>query len=342
MNESEFASLVAAIQRNCDIADARHAREATLCTYLLEMREFYRWQRGIPFGESLPRAAVGAWINAREAQWESLQEAEFVLLPLAGATWDPFAVEEINGLLAPHGLVYGAGIGRFGRPHFFLARRVRCERDDGLTILVAGDEYARDLSALPAALQRETVIVRQQALAQWLWGKIEAWQMKRQPGAMARALAVYDFAADREQAFARMLEAETESVILHERGEHSAARLLGIAWEERLVCSSCRRAEALMRAVRDHLADCLVTLPTLLEREAWPSLWFWQANCDGMRRALSPRFAAAVFESGAKQELLALVGEGAAHFERLARRLLASREEEIEAMALAPQEIAFA
>ena len=34
---------IEAVQRNCHIADARHAREMTLCTYLLEMREFFRW-----------------------------------------------------------------------------------------------------------------------------------------------------------------------------------------------------------------------------------------------------------------------------------------------------------
>ena len=42
------------------------------------------------------------------------------------------------------------------------------------------------------------------------------------------------------------------------------------------------------RAARDHLADCLVTLPVLLEREAAASLHFWFANLDGMRQALFP------------------------------------------------------
>jgi hypothetical protein len=49
-----------------------------------------------------------------------------------------------------------------------------------------------------------------------------------------------------------------------------------------------RHAELLARAVRDHLADCLVTLPTLLKREAIGSLHFYLANLSGLRRALFP------------------------------------------------------
>ena len=41
-----MAALVQAVQTNCDIADARHARDVSLCTYLLGMREFYRWECG--------------------------------------------------------------------------------------------------------------------------------------------------------------------------------------------------------------------------------------------------------------------------------------------------------
>jgi len=54
-----------------------------------------------------------------------------------------------------------------------------------------------------------------------------------------------------------------------------------------------RRSELVARAVRDLLADCLVTLPALLERNATASLDFWFSNFDGMRRALDPQLAEA-------------------------------------------------
>ena len=53
--------LIAAVQTNCHIADARHAADMTLCTYLLQMREFHRWERGLGFAATLARDEVGAF-----------------------------------------------------------------------------------------------------------------------------------------------------------------------------------------------------------------------------------------------------------------------------------------
>ena len=283
-----FAPLLAAVQRNCDIADARHAREVTLCTYLLEMREFYRWEQELPLGAPPPRDEVGRWINEREARWEELADQDYVPLPLAGDRVDPFEAAAVNASLLPEGLVYGAGIGRFHKPHFFLGRLDRVETHDGLSVLVCDCEYARDITAVPAALQGRTVIVRREAMRQWLWEKVEAWSMKRTPGAMARALEAYGYGDDPATALARMSERETETLILHERGEHAAGRLLGPDWEAMLAGCSKRRPELLARAVRDNLADCLVTLPVLVARDDPASLHFWFANFDGMRRELFP------------------------------------------------------
>jgi hypothetical protein len=126
-------------------------------------------------------------------------------------------------------------------------------------------------------------------------------------------------------ALERMAEAETAVVILHERGEYAAGLALGAAWEDMLAGLQQRRAELLARAVRDHLADCLVTLPALVERAAWPSLHFWCANLDGMRRELCPTLVAAGEDWAATQDpapLLAAAAAGARHWRELALRLL--------------------
>ncbi len=54
--------LVEAVQLNRAVADARRAADLTLCTYLLEMREFYRWERGMvsPSSCRAPRSANGS------------------------------------------------------------------------------------------------------------------------------------------------------------------------------------------------------------------------------------------------------------------------------------------
>jgi hypothetical protein len=93
-----------------------------------------------------------------------------------------------------------------------------------------------------------------------------------------------------------------------------------------------------MRAVRDNLADCLVTLPALIARQAGPSaspsLLFWFANFDGMRRELWPELAAFDFtELGAGDTALPeIVQRGAGHWEAVARRLLALDEQAVAAL----------
>jgi hypothetical protein len=285
--------LVDAVQTNCHIADARHAGDLTLCTYLLEMFELYRWEQGMALTEQPLRAEVGKWLVEREALWESLADSHFMPLLLERQGFEPFAAAALNDLLAPHGLVYGAGIGRFGKPQFFLAQLMREERRNDVRILVAGREYARDLTGTPAALLGSTIYLRQESLKRWLWQKYQAWALRKPDGAFKATLQAYGFAADPLVALDRMAEAESETLILHELGEHAAGRLLGEDWATMRADLSRRRAELFLRAVRDNLADCLVTLPTLLERKASTSVHFWFSNFDGMRRELFPRLGAA-------------------------------------------------
>ncbi len=78
-------------------------------------------------------------------------------------------------------------------------------------------------------------------------------------------------------------------MILHEIGEGLAERLLGRDWKDMIASFTRKRPEILARAVRDNLADCLSTLPGLIERDAQCSLHFYFANFEGMRRTLFPR-----------------------------------------------------
>ena len=95
--------LVEAVQTNCHIADARGAADLTLCIYLLQMRELYRWEQGIAALQPLPRDDVAEWLAAREALWAELEARDFAPLPLAGQGFDPFDVAGINAQLRPHG-----------------------------------------------------------------------------------------------------------------------------------------------------------------------------------------------------------------------------------------------
>jgi len=289
-----LATLAAAVQRNCDLADAHHADGKSLCTYLLGMREYFRWETRLPPGQAPERAALSRWIAQREARWELLREdgaAGFAPLPIAEGI-DPFDDERVNRHLVGQEVVYGAGVGLFGAPLFFLARRESDHFRDGARVIVAGAELARGFVAAPAVSRGDTVIIRRDALRRWLWTRIEAAQREPADNAFGTALRAYGDPAD-AATVERMAQGETETLILHELGELKAGGLLGAEWEAMLAGIGDRRTELLVRAVRDLLADCLVTLPALIERQADTSLHFWRASFDGLRRVLDPDLAAA-------------------------------------------------
>jgi len=332
MNSADLARLVEAVQTNCHIADARHAADMTLCTYLLQMREFFRWESGQPFGAELARDAVGTWIAQRESLWLSLEEQPFVPLPCArlADALDPFDVAAINTLLLPAGLLYGAGLVGAERPVFFLAELHAQTRREGLELMTAGRELARGLIAPPAALGRwgegQAILIRRESMARWCWEKFEAFKLRRPAGSAFHAVVeAYGLDHDFEAALPRWLDEQGEAVLLHELGEYRAGQWLGPDWPAMRLSLPTRRADLYARAVRDHLADLEVTLPTLLERDASASIHFWFASYDGMRELLFPSLASAYQGWRGGDGGLALrraIERGRPHFRRLAQRAI--------------------
>lgn len=289
--DGDIAALVHAVQYNCDVSDARHAREGALCTYLLGMRELYRWSVGAPAGALLDRNAVGAFIATREAAWDTLFDAaaSYRDLPLDAGV-GAFDEAKIDAALRSRRLAYGGGIGRFGAPVFFLAERLRETVHAGVTVVYAGAELARGIVAPPALSRGKRAVVRTDAMRRWLWTRAESAAPRAVPTGLAALLAAHG--GTTADAIERVVADQADTLALHEVGEVRAGELLGGDWEQMLSALADRRAESLVRAVRDLLADCLVTLPALVEREAAPSLRFWFANLEGLRRSLSPRLAA--------------------------------------------------
>jgi len=352
--------LVGAVQTNCHIADARHAADMTLCTYLLQMREFFRWERGEAFGVPLARDAVGSWIAERESLWTELEAQAFQPLPVggdgldAGDLLDPFDVAAVNARLAPLGLLYGAGLVGAQRPVFFLAESLGTLWREGLPVQVAGRELARGLVAPPAALDSAgdpaTIVLRRESLARWCWEKFEAFSLRRSPGGPFQAV-VQAHALEQgfDAALPRWLDELSEAVILHELGEHRAGQRLGPRWAQMRLSLPSRRADLHARALRDHLADLGLTLPTLLDRAAATSIHFWFANFDGLRELLFPGLKQAYLrwqrgDGGAA--LRQAIDAGNAHFDALAGQVLELHLHEgaragpaIESLLTAPQAV---
>src|SRR3990172_9006191 len=115
--------LIEAVQRNCDIADARYGREATLCIYLLQMRELYCWEHELPLAAQPPHDALADWLSAREAKWSTLEGRDFEALALGERRFAPLDAARLNRELLPPRLVYGAGAGRVPAQHHLRAAR---------------------------------------------------------------------------------------------------------------------------------------------------------------------------------------------------------------------------
>ncbi|MGA8148454.1 MAG: Sfum_1244 family protein [Gallionellaceae bacterium] len=318
---------IAAVQTNCDIADARHARDMSMCNYLLAMRDFYRWERQIPFVQPLNKGDIRDWLSQREAKWNEVEEINYLPIPVAGNDYDHFDTAAINCALKEHGLVYGSGYGNWGRPHFFLGQLLRCEKSHNISILVSGHEYARNMAAPPAALNRDTVFLRIDAMQRWLLDKVEVWELNKGNSALKATLDCYESGEDVESKLALIAEQEGDTLILHELGEAMAGKMLGETWHEMLSSFQSRRHELLARAVRDNLADCLVTLPELIERDKTCSLHFYFSNFDGLRRGLFPSLAYAYdhwHKDGDILELQNAIEAGYTHWLRVAQDLVSA------------------
>lgn len=286
--DNAFRPLLAAVQKNCNISDALHAGDYTLCVYLLKMREYFRWEKGYGFSATLPHADVGSWLKEREQLWETLEDEPFAALPVAHAEHDPFDAQRINQALNPHGLVYSAGLGQYGRPHFFLAKLEQRQEHEKFTVLIAADEFARDLTAPPAMSLGNTIFVRRESLRRMIWEKIEEWRWNKLDNPMGRAIHCYDFDQDTETALNQMTDDQISTLLLHEIGEVMAHDHLGDAWEEMLSGLPRSRIEILLRAIRDHLADSLSTLPALIAENATTKIHFYIAMLTNLRKSLAP------------------------------------------------------
>ncbi|MCK5727369.1 MAG: hypothetical protein KAH22_11160 [Thiotrichaceae bacterium] len=285
--DKEIQQLSKVIQTNCHIADARHATDYTLCVYLLKMREMCRWEQGQSFNVALSIDDVGDWLTEREGLWDDLEEQDYQSYSLKGQVYKPFDHAELTKILNKKGLVYNAGLGIRCRPHFFLAELLSTEQEGELTIYIAGKEYARDMVAPPAMAQGNTIFIRRESIRRMLWEKVEEWRMSGLDNPIGRAAVYYNFDTDVESALDVMADIEIKTIIAHEKGELAVGKLLGSEWLDMLNALPHGHAEFMLRAVRDHLADALVTLPLLLSEANPACLHFYFGNMTDLRKKMA-------------------------------------------------------
>ncbi len=294
--------LTRAIQRNCDISDARFGAGYSLCTLILKLRNLYKWQQGLkPWDEPEP-AVVLDWIEAQEAYWQEIIDEPCQALPVNGKALDPYALTAVNAGLGGHRLYYGAGYGRSLKALFFLAEVRERLTVAGCPVLILGRELARELSAPFAMLQEGQIIIRREPLLSFFWDQIQELQaVTRLPlrhalqghGVVGADLTL-DQGALRDQ-LETIVESEIPIFIHHEIGEHRETGLGSATLQGLVAAFADTPVELVARGVKDILADTHPQgmLSFIIQERRQASLSFYLGFLDGMRRLLFPEIGPA-------------------------------------------------
>jgi len=326
----DIQSLINNVQLNCHISDARHAGNYTLCVYLLKMREFYRWERQHTFSDRLSSDDIGDWITDREALWQDIENENFQLITIADNKYDPFDSHNINQYLLSEQLIYSGGYGVKHKPHFFLADLENKETVNDYTIYISGKEYARDLTSPPAMSHNKTIYIRRESFKRLIWERTDEWRWNKPENAMARAIRCYDFDNNLENALSEMTDNELDAAVLHEIGEIQAGEKLD-GWHQMMSDITFTQAEIMARAVRDHYADTLHTLPTLIEDNNQASIHFYFANLTNMRKHIFPSLMDAYKRWCDSKDIYAIertVTSSLGHWQSIAKQMLALHQQD--------------
>jgi hypothetical protein len=287
----DIKKLIDQIKFNCNLSDARFWGYYSICGLLLRMRELYKSEKGLKPWERVPADDVSRWIGERERLWQSLETEDFQSIEIDDRKYDPFEVEAINKLLNREGFLYGAGLGTFGKPTFFLSLLKEKREILDYNLFIAGDELCRDLSTSIAMLQGICIFLRTEPLGIILWEKVEEMRSRNFKGLLDRAFSFYRIGNESGPSILyedikTIADDISEIFIYHEVGEAVEDRypqLQGLATDDRWL-------ELHLRGIKDLLADTSDRGPLklIIERRDERLLCFYLLFLDGIRRSLFP------------------------------------------------------
>ncbi|MEJ5329919.1 MAG: Sfum_1244 family protein [Desulfobaccales bacterium] len=291
-----LSPLLAQVRHNCHLASSAQAGYYSLCGFLLRLRALYKWEQGWPPWREPEPEAVLEWVAGVESAWEALEDAPLADLEVQEETFGPFEIEALNARLQSLGLAYGAGYTRGLAPTFFLGELLERRQEDGLTILILGDEWARDLDGTPALRQGSLIYARRQALEYYLWDRLSD-PAQQGDARVAAALAAFGLelhrlVADPEryrEGFRDLAAVELETYIRHEIGEAQDTEL-GEAFPLLLELFPQTRIELWLRGLKDALADVHEAgrLAYIIERRLLASAALFFAFQPGLYPLLLP------------------------------------------------------
>lgn len=280
------------IRFNCDVTDAKHAGIYSVCGLVMRLRDLYKWEHRLPPWQEDAPESVLAWIGDKETLWETLMESEFRALSLNGKRFDAFDAADINPLIRPLNLFYGAGYAQSLKPTFFLADIEDTLSIEDMTVRILGKEHARDLLTLPAFSQDGEVVLRTEAGRMYLWDQIlYLGNTGRRAFEFAiRKSGLKDSDPDTLQRhFDVIWEIQRNIYIRHELGEMEDTLFDRDIWQAMLVAYPHTAVELYIRTLKDLLADTSEngTLADLIRHRNAAGLGLYMAFGNGITRMLT-------------------------------------------------------
>jgi len=297
----EAEPIINQVTQNCCISDSRHAGLFSVCGLALRLRDLYKWENGLDPWVEGDSSEVLEWIGDKEEKWDKLEEKDFHEITILGIKYDPFDAKEINRVLEPHGLFYGAGYVQSLKPTFFLAFLEDKKQIEGYTVYILGRELSRDLLTLPALSQDDRILIRKESARIILWNQMF---FVKKSGRHALRFALENYGIEEQDPktlqrnLERILEAEMETYIYHELGEIRDTVFDRDMWREIIATFTHTPIELLSRTVKDLLADTNAygTLRYITRERKTASISFYVAFIDGLRKELFPELVEAFGE----------------------------------------------
>jgi len=292
MQPLEVNQFKSGVRFNCSVTDAKHAGIYSVCGLVMRLRDLYKWEHRLPPWQEDASEKVLEWIGDKETHWETLMTAEFQTLSLNGQRFDPFDAADINRLINPIDLFYGAGYAQSLKPTFFLADIDNTLSIDGTRVRVLGKEHARDLLTLPAFTQDGEVVLRTEA------GRLFLWDQVLYLGNSGRR--AFEYAVSRcglkdsdiktiRQHFDLIWRIQKNIYIRHEVGELNETLFDRDTWQAMLAAYPHTAVELYARTLKDLLADTSDqgTLPDLIRHKNAAGLGLYMAFGNGITRMLT-------------------------------------------------------
>jgi hypothetical protein len=291
------------VKYNCNVSDAGAWGYYSICGLLMRLREMYLSEYNRLPWDNVPREEVSAWIQERETLWKELEGRGLEQLQVDGMSYDPFDVDGVNRSLSACGLVYGSGIGMFGKPTFFVADVEAVRELFDYRIFYSGRELCRDLSGSAAMLQGRCVYLRYDVLRSLIWDRFQMLRARRQKGLFDRLFGGYGIERNEQVSpdFAKKIDRVARDVseifVRHEIGE-AYEDLYTEEWVEMLGAGPDKYTELFLRAIKDLLSDAssMGPLAVMIDGRNEGLVVAYMAFLEGIRKEIFPEMVRAYEE----------------------------------------------